>query len=43
MLAYVKANPNEVEELIRLALADKQPYSWRAAWLLRSCLEKNSE
>lgn len=41
MISYIKSNPGEFKELIRLALSDKQPYAWRAAWLLRSCTEKN--
>ena len=26
---------------IKLSLTDKHPYSWRAAWLLWSCMEEN--
>jgi hypothetical protein len=43
MLSYVKENPDSFMELINLAIADKQPYSWRAAWLLWSCMEKNDK
>lgn len=41
MEKYVVAHPESFEEAIKLAIADKQPYSWRAAWLLWSCMEKN--
>ena len=41
MISYMNSNPQEFEEAINLALSDRQPYSWRAAWLLCSCLEKN--
>jgi hypothetical protein len=41
MIAYLKAHPEDFEEAISLALADYPGYSWRAAWLLWSCMEKN--
>jgi len=41
MISYLEANPDDFEEAIRLAISDKQPYSWRAAWLLWSCMDKN--
>lgn len=43
MEAYVASHPKSFEEAIKLAIADKQPYSWRAAWLLWSCIEKNDK
>ena len=43
MIAFLKANPECWEEAIELAITNKQPYSWRAAWLLWSCLEKNDK
>ena len=43
MESYVVAHPESFEEAIKLAIADKQPYSWRAAWLLWSCMEKNDK
>ncbi len=39
MIAYLKSHPEDFEEAIELAVIDKQPYSWRAAWLLWSCME----
>jgi hypothetical protein len=41
MISYLSTHPEDFEEAIKLAIADKQPYSWRAAWLLWSCMEKN--
>jgi hypothetical protein len=43
MVAYVNSNPSCFEELVKLAMGDKQPYSWRASWLLWSCIEKNDK
>lgn len=41
MISYLANHPEDFEEAIKLAISDKQPYSWRAAWLLWSCMEKN--
>jgi len=41
MISYLSSHPEYFEEAIKLALTDKQPYSWRAAWLLWSCIERN--
>jgi len=41
MISYLTSHPEEFNEVIQLAISDKQPYSWRAAWLLWSCMEKN--
>ena len=41
MIAHLCRHHDDFEEAIHLAVADKQPYSWRAAWLLWSCMEKN--
>lgn len=41
MIAFLNEHPECWEEAIELAITNKQPYSWRAAWLLWSCLEKN--
>jgi hypothetical protein len=41
MIAFLKAHPECWDEAIELAVTNKQPYSWRAAWLLWSCLTKN--
>ncbi len=41
MIIYLQSHPKDFEEAIKLALSDKQPYAWRAAWLLWSCMENN--
>ena len=41
LISYLVSHPEEFNEVIQLAISDKQPYSWRAAWLLWSCMEKN--
>ncbi|NNG09559.1 MAG: hypothetical protein HKM92_05280, partial [Arenibacter sp.] len=41
MIAFMDANPDYFEEAIELAVNNKQPYSWRAAWLLWSCIGEN--
>jgi hypothetical protein len=43
MISYIKSHPEYFEEAIKLAISDKQPYSWRAAWLLWSCMDKNDQ
>ncbi|MCA4900327.1 MAG: hypothetical protein ACK514_02495 [Bacteroidota bacterium] len=43
MIDYMESHPGDFTELIKLAIADKQPYSWRAAWLLWSCMDKNDK
>lgn len=43
MISYLKSHPEDFEEAVKLAVSDKQPYSWRAAWLLWSCMEKNDQ
>lgn len=37
----MNVHPEFVDEAMELALSDKQPYSWRAAWLLWSYLDEN--
>jgi hypothetical protein len=39
----MKSHPEDFEEAIKLAITDKQPYSWRAAWLLWSCMDNNDQ
>ena len=43
MISYLKSHPEDFEEVIELAIANKYPYSWRAAWLLWSCMEINDQ
>lgn len=41
LIAHLNAHPEQFEEAMALALSDKQPYAWRAAWLLWGCMEEN--
>lgn len=41
LISFVKDHPEIMEELMQLALSDKLPYSWRASWLVWSCMERN--
>jgi len=41
MVDFLKSHPENFEEAVLLAISDKQPYSWRAAFLLASCIEEN--
>ena len=43
MISYIKLHPEEFDELIKLAIADKKPYSWRAAWVLWGCMDINDQ
>ena len=43
MISYMDAHPEDFEEAMKLAIADKRPYSWRAAWLLWSCMKENDQ
>lgn len=40
-ISYLASHPEEFENAIQLAISDKQPYCWRAASLLWSCMEEN--
>lgn len=41
MMNYMSSNPNDFDELVCLAISEKQPYAWRAAWLLSNCTLEN--
>lgn len=41
MISFLSTHPEYFEEAVNLAITDKQPYSWRAALLLWSCMVKN--
>ena len=43
MIRYMASHPEDFDEAIHLAFSDKPPYSWRAAWLLWSCMEDNDK
>ena len=36
LISFLNAHPEFFEEAVTLAIGDKQPYSWRAAWLLKT-------
>lgn len=43
MISYMESHPENFNEAITLAMTDKQPYSWRAAWVLWSCMKNNDQ
>ncbi len=43
MEAYLKDHPEDFPEAIDLAVAERERYSWRAAWLLGNCMEKDDK
>ena len=43
MISFLKSHPEYFNEAIELAISDKQPFSWRAAFLLWSCMEENDK
>lgn len=38
---YIRSHQEDFTELIKLSISNKQPYSWRASWLLSSCMKNN--
>lgn len=43
MISFLDTHPEYFDEAFALAISDKQPFAWRAAWLLWSCLAENDE
>lgn len=43
LISYIASHQDDFPELITLSISDKQPYSWRAAWLLWSCMDNNDK
>lgn len=43
MILFMENHPECFAEAFELAVSDKQPFAWRAAWLLWSCLNENDE
>lgn len=43
MISFMNSHPKYFEEAIELAVTDKQPYSWRAAFVLWSVIEGNDK
>ena len=43
VISFINSHPEVFDDAIQLAISDKQPYSWRAAWVLWSCTEVNDK
>ena len=43
MISFMNSHPEFFDEAVELAVSDRQPYSWRAAWLLWSVIEVNDK
>jgi hypothetical protein len=43
MISFLTKRSDLFDEAIELALSDEQPFAWRAAWLLWSCMENNDK
>ena len=43
MIAYMNSHPEVFDEAIELAISDKQPYAWRAAYTLWSVIKENDK
>lgn len=43
MVSFLESNPEYFEEAVNLSITDKQPFAWRSAWLLWSCMEENDK
>lgn len=41
MIVFLNTHPDSFDEAVSLAITDVQPYSWRAAWLLWSCVKSD--
>jgi len=41
MITFLHTHPGSFDEAVLLAVRDVQPYSWRAAWLLWSCVKSD--
>ena len=41
MISFMNAHPEYFEEAIELAVSNKQPYAWRAAYVLWSVIREN--
>ena len=43
MVVFIKSDKKYFNEAVKLSVSDKQPYAWRAAWLLTSVMEINDK
>jgi hypothetical protein len=41
MISFLKSHPELFKEAVELAVSDNQPFAWRAAQLLWSCMDEN--
>ena len=41
LISYKSTHQDYFEEAFQLAISEKQPYAWRAAWLLWSIMDVN--
>ncbi len=41
MVTFLKSQPEHFNEAIELAISDDQPFAWRSAFYLSSCMEDN--
>ena len=41
MVSFLKKNPNLFDETLKVSLGDKEPESWRAAWLVKHYMTRN--
>jgi len=41
MVAFLKSQPEYFNEAIKLAISDDQPFAWRSAFYLSSCMDDN--
>jgi hypothetical protein len=39
MVEWLNAHPEAFDDAVHLALDNRQPYSWRSAWLLCTCMK----
>jgi hypothetical protein len=43
MTAFLKSRPEYFNEALDLAISDDQPFAWRSAFLLSSCMKDNDD
>ena len=41
LIAFISFTPNAFGELVALALSDRHPYNWKAAWLISCIIHTN--
>lgn len=43
LTTFIEKNPDQFDQVIKIALTDQQPEAWRAAWLLNQCMKENDK